>query len=95
MSTVSATVSLRDNDLEYRRIRAVVRPELSPMLYLSDDSLVMVSGHGAERPVEIADAVLAAVTEWHAEIHRRGHADPVTEPAAQPPLHQASREESP
>jgi hypothetical protein len=33
---------------------------------------------GLDEPaLERADAVLAAVIEWHAEIHRRGHGGPV------------------
>lgn len=31
----------------------------------------------------VADRLLAAVTEWHAEIHRRGHGQPIT-PAPEP-----------
>jgi hypothetical protein len=78
MSRVNATVHLDHADLLYEDIRAVTGPEYPPLLILG--SVTVTVDKRAAQPVEIADAVLAAVTEWHAEIHRRGHAEPVGEP---------------
>lgn len=51
-----------------------------PLLIFADD-FVIAAGHSeAAEQAAIADKVLAAVTEWHAEIHRRDRPGPVDNP---------------
>lgn len=80
MSWTTAAVVLEATDLPdsvgSRRIRAEVAEDAHVALYI-DRITVLV---GFDEPVlELADTLLAAVTEWHAEIHRRGHGDPIKE----------------
>ena len=49
------------------------RPEADLILDLDESTTVLVSIGPAEEQLATIDRLLAAVTEMHAEAHRRGH----------------------
>lgn len=73
--------AIRDGaDLLPGRIRAEINDDAHPAVVLYD--VMVLIGPRGKPALQLADQVLVAVTAWHAEIHRRGHGDPLVRPGA-------------